>query len=140
MRKFIAIMIIWIPFHAFSYTGEVIKSFNIPSNYPTGLTFDGKNIWFADYQTDLLYCIDPESGKVVRTIPSPAYWPEGLAWDGEFLWNADVKGGIPLSEHYAGKIYKLDPKNGKILKTIEAPSSTPRRIGMGWKVFMVCGQ
>jgi outer membrane protein assembly factor BamB len=130
MRKFIAALILFFPCLAFSYTGEIIKSFDIPGNYPTGLTFDGKNLWFSDYQTDLLYCVDPESGKVIRTLSSPAYWPEGLAWDGAFLWNADVKGGIPLSEHYAGKIYKLDPNNGKILKTIEAPSSTPR--GLTW--------
>lgn len=130
MRTYFAALIMMIPCLAFSYTGEIIKSFNIPGDYPTGLTFDGKNLWFADYQTDLLYCLDPENGNVIRTISSPAYWPEGLAWDGEFLWNADVKGGIPLSEHYAGKIYKLDPENGKILKTIDAPSSAPR--GLAW--------
>jgi len=117
-------------FSGFAFTGEVLRSFDIPGSYPTGMTFDGTHLWLADYQTDLLYCIDPSSGKVVRTIPAPAYWPEGLAWDGEALWNADVKGGIPLSENYAGKIYRIDPQSGTVLKTIQAPSSTPR--GLTW--------
>ncbi|MCB2220384.1 MAG: transglutaminase [Bacteroidetes bacterium] len=131
MRKIIHLFfLILIPFSGFCYTGEVITSFEIPGSYPTGLTYDGTHLWLADYQTDLLYCIDPATGDVIRSIPAPAYWPEGLAWDGAFLWNADVKGGLPLSENYAGKIYQVDPKDGKILHTIQAPGSTPR--GLTW--------
>lgn len=115
---------------SFAYTGEIIESFNTPGSFPTGLTFDGKNIWIADYKSDKLFCIDPANGNIIRSINSPAYWPMGLAWDGEALWNADVKGGIPLSENYNGKIYRIDPKDGTILKTIQAPSSTPR--GLTW--------
>lgn len=114
----------------FAYTGKVVRSFSTPGSYPTGITFDGKHLWTADYHTDLLYCIEPASGKVIKSIPSPGYWPEGLAWDGQYLWNADIKGGIPLSEHYDGKIYQLDPKDGRILKTLQAPSSSPR--GLTW--------
>lgn len=127
---FALILSLYLPSVGYSYTGEIMKSFGIPGSYPTGLTFDGTHLWLADYQTDLLYCVDPVSGKVMRSIPAPAYWPEGLAWDGEALWNADVKGGIPLSENYAGKIYRVDPEKGTVLKTISAPTSTPR--GLTW--------
>jgi transglutaminase-like putative cysteine protease/sugar lactone lactonase YvrE len=130
MRLQLSLLVILVPLTGFPYTGEVIKSFPSPGNYPAGLTFDGTNLWMADYHTDLLYCIEPVSGTVIRTIPAPAYWTEGLAWDGKNLWIADVKGGIPLSENYKGKIYMTDPKEGTILKTIEAPSSTPR--GLAW--------
>ncbi|MBN2173789.1 MAG: hypothetical protein JW731_06645 [Bacteroidales bacterium] len=130
MKNLLITIFALIPIFSIAYTGEIIESINSPGSFPTGLTFDGKNIWLADYQTDLLYCIDPQTGKVVRSIPAPAYWPEGLAWDGEFLWNADVKGGIPLSENYNGKIYKIDPNDGTILKTVQAPASTPR--GLTW--------
>lgn len=123
-------LILFSPVFALAYTGEVTQSFYSPGSFPTGLTFDGTHLWLADYQADLLYCIDPSTGKVIRTLPSPAYWPEGLAWDGEALWNADVKGGIPLSENYAGKVYRIDPVSGNILKTIQAPTSTPR--GLTW--------
>ncbi|MEZ5195803.1 MAG: hypothetical protein R2764_05235 [Bacteroidales bacterium] len=91
----------------------------------------------ADYKSDQLYCIDPATGKVVRSIPSPAYWPEGLAWDGEALWNADVKGGIPLSENYAGKVYRIDP--GRMEQFMNDTSTTSTQgINMGWSTFMVC--
>ena len=130
MKKLSLIIALLIPIIALSYTGEVIRSFPIPGHYPTGITFDGTNIWLADYKADKLFCIDPATGDVIRSIPSPAYWPEGLAWDGEALWNADIKGGIPLSENYDGKIYRINPDDGTILKTIQAPASSPR--GLTW--------
>lgn len=113
-----------------AYTGEIIDSLDIPGNYPTGLTFDGTHLWLADYQTDLLYRIDPENGEVTGSISSPGYWPEGLAWDGEALWNADLKGGLPLSENYNGMIYRIDPSTGILLRTIQAPSRSPG--GLTW--------
>jgi DNA-binding beta-propeller fold protein YncE len=89
---------------ASAYPGEIIKSFNLPGQYSTGLTFDGVNIWVADRKTDLLYCIEPATGKVVRTLQSPGYWPLALAWDGQSLWNSDLKGGKDVSEDYDGII------------------------------------
>jgi transglutaminase-like putative cysteine protease/streptogramin lyase len=130
MKKLITLFTLLIPFLVYSYTGEIIKSFDIPGNYPTGLTFDGTNLWLADYKADKLFCIDPSTGKVLRSIPSPAYWPEGLTWDGEALWNADIKGGIPLSENYDGKIYRVDPTDGTILRMIQSPGISPR--GLAW--------
>jgi len=133
MKKIILTCIIAtliIPINLLAYTGEIVKEFATPCNFPTGLTFDGKYLWLADRHDDVLICIDPESEKVIRRIESPAYWPMGLTWDGEALWNADIKGGIPLSENYAGKIYRINPADGSILKTIEAP--TPSSRGLAW--------
>ena len=118
------------PFLLSAYTGEVVKSFDTPGSFSTGLTFDGKYLWLADRKADKLFCINPANGEVVRSIPSPAYWPMGLAWDGNALWNVDLKGGIPLAENYNGKIYQIDPQDGTLLKTLMAPSSSPR--GLTW--------
>lgn len=118
------------PQFLFSYPGEIIKSFVSPGSVPTGMTFDGKNLWIADRKAKKIFCIDPKNGEVIRSIPSPGYWPMGLTWDGEALWNSDVKGGIALSENYDGKIYRIDPNDGTILKTVPAPTSTPR--GLAW--------
>ncbi|MBN3035089.1 MAG: hypothetical protein JW861_05850 [Bacteroidales bacterium] len=126
----IFVFLAFTPLKSDGYTGEIKRSFSIPGNYPTGLTWDGANLWLADYKNDRLYCIDTADGSVTRSIPSPGYWPEGLAWDGEAFWNADVKGGLPLSENYHGVIYRVDPKNGTILRTIQAPGDTPR--GLVW--------
>lgn len=113
-----------------AYPGEIIKSYNLPGQYCTGLTFDGLNMWVADRKTDLLYCIEPGTGKVVRTLQSPGYWPLALAWDGQSLWNSDLKGGKDVSEDYDGIIYRIDPANGHILQTLEAPSKSP--VGLAW--------
>jgi len=123
MKKFVIFFLLFVFFSSvsFSFTGEVVKSYDTPGSCPTGLTYDGKNIWLADRKADKLFCIDKENGKVIRKIDSPGYWPMGLAWDGSALWNSDVKDG---------KVYKIDPKDGTILKTIESPDSSPR--GLSW--------
>ncbi|MFC2132042.1 transglutaminase domain-containing protein [Bacteroidota bacterium] len=133
MKKLIVILFLitlLIPVSLTSYTGETVLSYDTPGQYPTGLAFDGKNLWLADRKTGMLYSIDPANGKVLHNIEAPGFWPQGLAWDGEALWNADVKGGLPLSENYNGKIYRIDPKDGTLLKTIPAPCKSPR--GLTW--------
>jgi len=105
----------------FAYTGEVIKEFDLPGSCPTGLTFDGKNLWLADRKADKLFCINPKNGKVIKSLDSPAYWSMGLAWDGKTLWNADVN---------ERKIYQIDPQTGTILKTVDSPENSPR--GLTW--------
>jgi sugar lactone lactonase YvrE len=117
-------------FNLSAFPGEIIKSYDLPGQYCTGLTFDGSNFWVADRKTDLLYCINPASGKVLRTLQSPGYWPLALAWDGQSLWNSDLKGGKDVSEDYDGIIYRVDPANGEILQTLEAPSKSP--VGLAW--------
>jgi len=123
-------MILFSPAFLTGYSGEVVRSFDLPSAFPTGLTFDGDHLWLADRKTDKIYCLNKETGDVVRVIDAPAYWPMGLTWDGESLWNADVKGGVPLAENYAGVIYSIDPEDGTILKTVPAPAKSPR--GLAW--------
>ena len=132
MKKLFITLLISITFYSTSiaFTGEVVKSFSTPGSFPTGLTFDGKNLWLADRETDKIYCINPETGKVIREIESPAYWPTGLAWDGENLWNADFRGRTDVEEDYDGMIFKIDPKDGTVLKTLKAPSSSPK--GLTW--------
>ncbi|APF20497.1 transglutaminase domain-containing protein [Caldithrix abyssi DSM 13497] len=104
-----------------SYPGKMLKKIATPGKFCTGLTFDGKFLWVADYKADQIFKIDPESGKVVHQIPSPGFWPMGLAWDGKHLWNVDAK---------AKKIYKLDAQSGQILTALDAPSADPQ--GLTW--------
>jgi len=107
-------------------TGKIIKEFKTQGKYPTGICFDGKNIWQADRETDKIYCTNPETGTLIKEIESPAYWPMGLAWDGKYLWNADYRGRTDKSEDRDGMIFKIDPKDGTILKTLRAPSNSPK--------------
>ncbi len=119
--------------YIFAFSGEVVKSFKTPGGYPTGLCFDGTNLWLADRGTDKIYCINPETGKVISQIESPAYWPTGLAWDGEYLWNADFRGRTDKAEDLDGMIFKIDPKDGTILNTLQSPAKSPKGLAYDGK-------
>jgi transglutaminase-like putative cysteine protease len=116
-KPFIPIGLLFVPVWLAAFTGEIVRTFDLPSTCPTGLEYDGQNLWLADRKTDLLYCIDKTSGKVLRQIPSPGYWPMGLAWDGKALWVSDLQ---------TSKIYRVDVKNGLILSTVDSPGGSPR--------------
>ncbi len=102
-----------------AYPGKILKVIPSPGKYCIGLTFDGKFLWTADYQTDTIYQFDPVSGFIVHKIPSPGFWPAGLAWDSNCLWNSDLK---------QKKIYKISPEDGTILAVIESPSDFPEAL------------
>ncbi|MBD3216938.1 MAG: transglutaminase [candidate division Zixibacteria bacterium] len=97
--------------------GDVIRSFQTPDDFPTGLTYDGKYLWNTDRKTDMLYKIDPKSGEILSTLPSPGYQPEDLAYDGKYIWCLDKEENM---------IHQLDPKTGINVKTIWAPCERPR--------------
>lgn len=111
-------------------TGKVISNIPTPGDYVTGICYDGANIWMADRESDLIYCVNPSNGKVIKQIEAPAYWSSGLAWDGKYLWCADKRGRTDVAESSDGMIFQVDPKDGTILKTLQAPSSSPN--GLAW--------
>ncbi len=119
-----------------AYPGKVVKMLSTPGNFSTGLTFDGKYLWLADRQTDLLYQINPDNGKVVKTLPAPGYWVVGLAWDGKYLWAVDERNGIPKGdEYFNGKLYTIDPETGTVLRTVELPFKRPQDIAWDGHYF-----
>lgn len=132
MKRLISISIFIVIFNlpSFSYTGEVVKKFPTPGNFPTGLCHDGTSLWLADRKLNQIISINPENGKQTGSIPSPAYWPMGITSAGDYLWCIDIKGGIPLSENYKGIAYKLDPENGNIQHRINLPCKKPQ--GITW--------
>ncbi len=104
-----------------AFPGKIIKQFASPGSFPTGLTFDGKYLWLADYKSDSLYQIDLKTQKVIHRIPSPGFWPMGLAWDGKYLWNVDKQ---------QKKIFQIDPADGAVLNVLDSPSDDPQ--GLTW--------
>ncbi|MFA5783120.1 MAG: PQQ-binding-like beta-propeller repeat protein, partial [Bacteroidales bacterium] len=56
------ISLLYAPSVLLAYTGEIVKSFDTPGSFTTGLTYDGEYIWLADRKADLIYCIDPANG------------------------------------------------------------------------------
>lgn len=79
-----------------------------------GVTFDGKNIWFA--RGESLVALDPQSGAVVRELPVAA--DAGTAFDGRYLWQ--------LAD---SRIQKVDARSGEVVATLPAPSQAS---GLAW--------
>lgn len=105
----------------FAQIGQPVQSFPSPENRPTGLTWDGQNLWIADIGTNRIYKLNPANGTVISSISGPVDATiNGLAWDGTDLWCSD--------NGDANKIYRLDKNNGNILQSISLSSGSPRGI------------
>jgi sugar lactone lactonase YvrE len=105
----------------FATPGDTLKTYPAPGKCPTGLAFDGKNLWVADRLSDTLYALDPANGKTVTKLASPGFIPVGLAWDGKNLWLADAE---------EKKIHKIESSSGKTLLAFDTPTENPR--GLAW--------
>lgn len=101
--------------------GDVSVSYETPSPCPSGLAFDGMNVWMADFKTDSLYAINPYSGELTATMEAPSYRPYGLAWDGSYLWVVDGE---------ESSIVRFDIESGVSIKTIASPVEAPG--GLCW--------
>ncbi|HEV7308477.1 glutamine cyclotransferase [Ensifer sp.] len=71
-----------------------------------GVTFDGRNVWFAAGET--INAFDPDDGSTVHSIDVAAH--AGTAFDGRHIFQ--------IAED---RIQKIDPETGQILATIPAP-------------------
>jgi len=85
-------------------------------NDVAGVTYDGKNVWFA--AGDTIQAFDPQSGKQVRALDHAAH--AGTAFDGRYLFQ--------IAED---RIHKIDPETGRVLATIPAPGGGADS-GLAW--------
>ena len=90
-------------------TAEIVREYGpFPAANVGGVTYDGKNVWFA--AGDKLIAFDPESGETQRSIDVAAH--AGTAFDGKHLFQ--------IAE---ARINKIDPKTGRVIATIPAPGN-----------------
>ena len=88
-------------------TAEIVREYGpFPGANVGGVTYDGKNVWFA--AGDRLMAFDPDTGETQRSIDVAAH--AGTAFDGEHLFQ--------IAE---ARINKIDPKTGRVIATIPAP-------------------
>jgi glutamine cyclotransferase len=108
-------------------SGSVVASFETPflgkvsDPEPSGLTWDGNNLWFAEMTSNRLYKTTV-AGIICLHFSAPNDSPWGLAWDETHLWNADRD---------QREIYRLDPDDwGKVLGSFASPGNNP--CGLTW--------
>lgn len=91
---------------------DTIFSFSTLLNYPSGLTFDGTNLYTIASFSDSI-CKFDLSGQFIESIPYPGTMSGGdLDFDGEYLW--------AVSEQ-DGSLYKISPTNGTVAASIKLP-------------------
>ena len=100
---------------------SIVKKFNSPEDFPTGLTSDGTYLWVCDFGSELIYKVDPDDGSVMDSFSTPDTDPVGLAWDGEYLWHVDGGRAWTLGEEAEIFIYKINPLSGVATKMFKAP-------------------
>ena len=66
-----------------------VESIPSPVQGNDGLTWDGKYLWIADFNTQKAYQVDSTDGSVIMSFALPGTYPMGLAWDGSYLWVVD---------------------------------------------------
>jgi len=58
-------------------------SFNTPGFQPSGLAYDGANLYVSEMSGDrTIYKMDIQTGAVISSFPAPGNNPNGLAYDG----------------------------------------------------------
>ena len=101
--------------------GDVVNSFSAPEGtWPSGLAWDGSNLWMSSNAIDYLYVkeigifkLDPMKGTVLYNCKPAKYNNySGLTYDGTYLLNADA---------YGSGIYKLNTSDCSIVSIIKSP-------------------
>jgi len=140
---------------------DVVSVFPSPGITPSGIMWDGKNLWHSDENKRLVYKLD-KNGGVLKKIPIEK-GTKGLAWDGANLWSSNARtrklykkntkegkttafsppGRFPYGLTWDGKalwhsdvnsrtIYKIDA-HGVVLKSFKTPFAHPA--GIAWDAY-----
>ncbi len=104
-----------------AFPGEVISSFSVPGDCPSGLAWGQGCLWLSDWKQARIYQIEPVSGEVLQSLPSPGPSPQGLAWGKDRLFVADSQ---------TRQIYVLNPQTGTVENAYYAPGHSPK--GLAW--------
>jgi hypothetical protein len=106
--------------------GDTLWSFRAPQRWPSGLAWDGNDLWLADIEVDSLYRLSME-GVVEAVFPMPesARSAAGMIWLGGRLWMVDEN---------TSRLYVLDPATAEPLRSFELPDTThdPTSWGLAW--------
>ena len=99
----------------------VVTEYDSPLERPTGLAFDGENLWISSTKEHRICSMDPETGSLLRELNVSIASPWGLAWGVDCLWVADFD---------TLRIYRVDVESGRITQNIVAPGTAPT--GLSW--------
>lgn len=105
-----------------------IKSEYQLSFKPTGVTFDGENIWISSSAENMIFKINPQNGIVINNYSTPTYSISDITYDGKNIWIID---SVSL------KLYEIDLKNDMILTTFDIPGIKPLGLAYYKENFLI---
>ncbi len=101
--------------------GTVVDTIPSPGNNPTGLAWDGSNLWSADSASNI-YKVNPNDGTVERTISTDIDGNQGgLTW---------VEGKLFYGNDSPDAIFVIDADSEEIEGSLDTPG--PRSMGLAW--------
>ncbi len=112
-----------LPWAASAQPGEVRNSLPSPCKYPSGLAWDGKWFYVADWRESEIYRIDPSTGEVREVKKAPTLRPRGLAWGAG-------AGKLFVSDDRSGGVFAWDFDTGVVEWTFQAPDA--KAAGLTW--------
>ncbi len=112
---------------------NVIKRFPSPGDSPSGLAFDGRDLWVSDSSESKIYKISTEDGSVLAEYNSPIKVPTDLTWDCENIWIIGLDECTSVTKScYSPRLVKLDVKSGKVTEEQELPKQIVRPVSIVW--------
>ena len=82
-----------------------------------GFAASPRGVWLADFDTNLLYRIDPASRGVVTKIPVGTN-PEGVSVDPR-------SGAVWVANHRGGSVDRIDPATNRVVASVKVGSTGP---------------
>jgi glutamine cyclotransferase len=95
--------------------GDTLGSFRAPSSWPSGLAWDGTDLWLTDIESESLYRLSMEGVvEAVFPLPDSSRSPAGMTFIGDNLWMVDEN---------TARLFELDTATMQPLKTFRLPDS-----------------
>jgi hypothetical protein len=102
---------------------RIIDSLLSPSQWTTGISYDGVNLIVMDYYNqEPSMIIITTTGNILRTIPIiySCYWG-GIVWKNNYVFYGVNICDVP-DRNYSSMIYKIDYMSGSLIDSIYPPS------------------
>lgn len=116
------------------YNHTELNSFPSPGPTPSGMTYDGENLWVADEKEGAIYKITTTDGTILETYKSPIRYPSGLAWDGQGgLWVVGMEAVRRSQTHSVNpQLVKMNLDAGMTNEKLDLPKQLTRPGSLEW--------
>lgn len=107
------------------YAANQTTQFPLGGGFPTGIAFDGENLWVANVGGNAITKLRPSDGTILATYAVPD--PYVIAYDGANLWTTDCNGHA---------VTKIRPTDGSVLGSFPVGSCSTALVFDGANIWV----